>query len=58
MLVLLLVEMDMVSVFPYYELEKEKKTIFVDIKCHDSYLMKCLYTIILAKLIQYVDTCT
>ena len=44
MLVRLLVEVDMFSVFPCYELEKEKKkTIFFDIKCHDSYLMKCLY---------------
>ena len=44
MLVLLLVEVDMSSVFPYYGLEKEeKKTIFFDIKCHDSYLMKCLH---------------
>ena len=56
MLVRLLVEVDMFSVFPYYGLEKEK-TIFFDIKCHDSYLMKA-YTIILAKMIQYVDTCT
>ena len=43
MLVRLLVEVDMFSVFPYYRLEKEKKTIFFDIKCHDSYLMKCLH---------------
>ena len=44
MLVGLLVEVDMFSVFPYYGLEKEKKTIFFDhIKCHDSYLMKCLH---------------
>ena len=42
MLVRLLVEDDMFSVFPYYGLEKEK-TIFFDIKCHDSYLMKCLH---------------
>ena len=42
MLVRLLVEVDMFSVFPYYGLEKEK-TIFFDIKCHDSYLMKCLH---------------
>ena len=41
MLVRLLVEVDMFSVFPYYGLEKEKK--FFDIKCHDSYLMKCLH---------------
>ena len=43
MLVRLLVEVDMFSVFPYYWLEKEKKTIFLDIKCYDSYLMKCLH---------------
>ena len=43
MLVRLLVEVDIFSVFPYYGLEKEKKTIFFDIKCHDSYLMKCLH---------------
>ena len=44
MLVRLLVEVDMFSVFPYYGLEKKKKkTIFVDIKCHDSYLMKYLH---------------
>ena len=42
MLVHLLVEVDIFSVFPYYGLEKEKK-IFFDIKCHDSYLMKCLH---------------
>ena len=41
MLVRLLVEVDMFSVFPYYRLEKEK-TIFFDIKGHDTYLMKCL----------------
>ena len=44
MLVGLLVEVDMFSVFPYYRLEKEKKTIFFYIKCHDSYLMKCLHS--------------
>ena len=54
MLVCLLVEVDMVSVFPYYLLEKEKKNI-LDIKCHESYLMKCLH-IILPKTIQYGDT--
>ena len=43
MLVHLLVEDDMVSSFPHYGLEKEKKTIFFDIKCHYSYLMKCLH---------------
>ena len=37
MLVRSLVEVDLFSVFPYYELEKEKKTIFFDIKCYDSY---------------------
>ena len=42
MLVRLLVEVDMFSVFPYYGFEKEK-TILFDIKCHDSYLMKCLH---------------
>ena len=29
-------EVDMFSVFPYYGLEKEKKTILFDIKYHDS----------------------
>ena len=43
MLVRLLVEVDMLSVFPYYGLEKEEKTIFFDIKCYDSCLMKCLH---------------
>ena len=43
MMVYLLVEVEMFSVFPYYGLDKEKKTIFVDIKCHDSYLIKCLH---------------
>ena len=43
MLVRLMVEVDMFSVFRYYGLEKEKKTIFFDIKCHDSYPMKCLH---------------
>ena len=38
----LLVEVDMFSVFPYHGLAKEK-TIFFDIKWHDSYLMKCLH---------------
>ena len=42
MLERLLVEIDMFSVFPYYGLEKVK-TIFFDIKCHDSYLMKGLH---------------
>ena len=43
MLVRLLVEVDMFSVFHYYGLEKEKKTIIFDIKCHDSRLMKSLH---------------
>ena len=55
MLVRLLVEVDMFSVFPYYWLEKEKITIFFDSKCHDSYLMKCLHNNI-TKTIQYGDT--
>ena len=34
----------MCSVFsPNMDWKKEKKTIFFDIKCHDSYLMKCLH---------------
>ena len=37
MLVRLLVEVDMFSVFRFYGLEKEKKSIFFDIKCLDSY---------------------
>ena len=41
-LVRLLVEVNMFSVFPYYGFEKKKKILF-DIKCHDSYLMKCLH---------------
>ena len=43
MLVSLLVEVDMFSIFPYYGSEKRKKTILFDIKCQDSYLMKCLH---------------
>ena len=43
MLVRLLVEVDMFSVFPYYGLGKRKKTIFFDIKCYNSYLMKYLH---------------
>ena len=43
MLVRLLVEVNMFSVFPYYGLEKEKKTILFDIKCHDYHLMKGLH---------------
>ena len=39
----LLVEIDKFSVFPYYGLEKGTKAIVFDIKCHDSYLMKCLH---------------
>ena len=54
MLVRLLVEVDMVSVFPFCG-KKEKKTIFFDIKCHGSYLMKCLHNNI-AKTIQYGNT--
>ena len=38
----LLVEVDMLSVFPNYGLAK-KLTIFFDIKCHDSYLLKYLH---------------
>ena len=41
MLVRLMVEVDMFSVFPFYGLEKEKK--IFDINCHDSYLVKCLH---------------
>ena len=43
MLVRLLVEVDMFSVFPYYGLKKREKKIFFDIKCQDSYLIKCLH---------------
>ena len=42
MLVRLLVEVDIFSVFPITDWQKKKK-IFFDIKCHDSYLMKCLH---------------
>ena len=56
MLVQLLVEVVMFSVFPYYGLEKEKKTIFFDIKCHDSNFMKCFHNNI-SLMIQYDDTC-
>ena len=38
----IMLEVDMISVFPYYGLEKEK-SVFFDIKCHDSYFMKCLH---------------
>ena len=44
MLVGLLIEVDMFSVlFPITDWKKKKTTIFFDIKCHDSYLMKCLH---------------
>ena len=43
MLVRLLVEVDMFSVFHLLRIGKGKKSIFFDIKCHDSYLMKCLH---------------
>ena len=43
MLVRLLVEVGMFSVFSLLLIGKRKKTIFFDIKCHDSYLMKCLH---------------
>ena len=56
MLVRLLVEVDMISVFPHYGLEKEKNNIFY-IKCPDSYLMKSLHNII-SQNDKYVDTCT
>ena len=42
MLVRLLVEVDMLRFSPIMDLKK-KKTIFLDIKCHDTYLMKCLH---------------
>ena len=59
MLVGLLVEIDMFSVSPIMDWKRKKKTLFFDIKCHDSYLMKCLHNNInLAKMIEYVDTCT
>ena len=44
MLVRLLVEVDMFSVSPIMDWKKnKKKTIFFDIKFHDSYLIKCLH---------------
>ena len=43
MLVRLLVEVDLVSVSPIMDLKMKKTTIFFEIKCHDSYLMKCLH---------------
>ena len=42
MLERLLIEIDMFSVFLLLWIGKEK-TRFFDIKCHDSYLMKCLH---------------
>ena len=42
MLVRLLVEVDMVRV-SLLLIGKRQKTIFFRIKCHDSYLMKCLH---------------
>ena len=42
MLVRLLEEVDML--FPPIMDWKKKKKLFFDIKCHDSYLMKCLHT--------------
>ena len=42
MLVRLLVEVDMTVFSPIMDWKK-KKTIFFDIKYHDSYLMKCLH---------------
>ena len=38
----LLVEVDMFSVSLLW-IGKRKKTLFFDIKCHDSYLLKCLH---------------
>ena len=43
MLVHLLVEVDMFNVFPITDRKKKKTIIFFDIKCHHSYLMKCLH---------------
>ena len=43
MLARVLVEVDMFSVFPIVDWKKKEKTIFFDIKWHDSYLMKCLH---------------
>ena len=42
MLVRLLVEVDMFSFSPIMDWKKKKKILF-DIKCHDSYLMKCFH---------------
>ena len=41
MLVCLLVEVDMFSIYPYYGLAN-KITLNFNSKLHDSYLMKCL----------------
>ena len=41
MLVRLLVEVDIFSVLSYLWIGKEK-TLFFNMKCHDSFLMKCL----------------
>ena len=54
MLVRLLVVVDMFGVFSLLLIGKRKKTIFFDIKCHDSYFS--VYTLILPKNIQYGDT--
>ena len=43
MLERLLVDVDMFSVSPIMDWRKKKKTIFFDIECHDSSLMKCLH---------------
>ena len=56
MLVRLLVEVDMFIVFPYYRLKKEKKYSLI---LSVTILIQCsAYTITLAKIIQYVDSCT
>ena len=36
-------KVDMFSVSPIMDWKRKEKTIIFDIKCHDSYLMKCLY---------------
>ena len=46
MLVGLLVEVNMFSFFPIMDWKKKEKTLFFDIKCHNSYLMKCLHNVI------------
>ena len=43
MLVRILVEVDNVQCFPLLWIGKRKKKQYFDIKCHDSYLMKCLH---------------